>query len=257
MPRLAVLILTRNEEANIEDCIRSAQFADEIVLIDSGSTDSTQAKAEAMGARFISHPMTEEGFAGQRNFALTQTAADWVFYLDADERIKGEAAGKITAIVQENQPAAYRVERCNIVFGHPVRYGGHRPDYPARLFPRDAVQWHGKVHEGIETHLPVQKLRNVLDHYTYITWHQYFAKFNQYTTFAAESMQERGKRVSRGGALAHAVFTFFRDYFLRFGFLDGFYGLVMSIMGSVYTLVKYLKLINLYQRAEKGKAERG
>ena len=250
MPRLAVLILTRNEETNIEDCIRSASFADEIVVIDSGSIDATQAKAEALGARFVVHPMDDGGFAGQRNFALAQTEAEWVFFLDADERIKADAARKIRQIVDRDEPAAYRVERHNVVFGQRMRYGGHRPDCVARLYPRTAVRWHGRVHEGIETSLPQKVLSACLDHYTYTTWKQYFTKFNQYTTLAAESLYDRDKQVTKWAALGHAFFTFIRDFFLKKGFLDGFYGMVMSIMAAVYTLVKYLKLINLRQRED-------
>ena len=135
MSRLAILILTRNEEVHIEACMESASFADEIVVVDSGSTDRTQAIAESMGARFVTHPMGDDGFAGQRNFALTQTTADWVFYLDADERIEAAAAEEIRRIVSEDLPAAYRVERKNIVFGQLMRHGGHRPDFVYRLRP--------------------------------------------------------------------------------------------------------------------------
>ncbi len=252
MLRLAVLILTRNEEAHIEACIKSASFADEIVVIDSGSIDKTQAIAESMGAKFITHPMGEDGFAGQRNFALTQTTADWVFYLDADERIQEEAAREIRRIVSDDNPAVYQVERKNIVFGKMMHHGGHRPDFVYRLYPRTAIHWQGKVHEGIETDLPRKTLHNVLLHYTYTTWKQYFAKFNQYTSLAAQSMFERNKRVGKAGALGHAVFTFIRDYLLRGGFLDGFMGLTMSVMASVYTFVKYLKLINLYRLQDGG-----
>nr|WP_304149965.1 glycosyltransferase family 2 protein [Mitsuokella multacida] len=252
MLRLAVLILTRNEEAHIEACIKSASFADEIVVIDSGSIDKTQAIAESMGAKFITHPMGEDGFAGQRNFALTQTTADWVFYLDADERIQEEAAREIRRIVSDDNPAVYQVERKNIVFGKMMHHGGHRPNFVYRLYPRTAIHWQGKVHEGIETDLPRKTLHNVLLHYTYTTWKQYFAKFNQYTSLAAQSMFERNKRVGKAGALGHAVFTFIRDYLLRGGFLDGFMGLTMSVMASVYTFVKYLKLINLYRLQDGG-----
>ena len=244
MVRLAVIILTKNEENNIEECIQSASFADEIVVIDSGSTDATQAKAEALGARFVVHPMDEDGFAGQRNFALTQTEAEWVFFLDADERIRVDAVAKIRQIVEQDEKVAYRVERQNIVFGQRMRYGGHRPDYVARLYPRTAIRWYGKVHEGIETNLPQKELSACLDHYTYITWQQYFAKFNQYTTFAAQALYKKNKKITKFGALGHALFTFIRDFILKKGFLDGFYGLIMSIMASIYTLVKYLKLIN-------------
>lgn len=252
MPELAVLILTKNEEKNIEACIKSASFADEIVVIDSGSTDATQAKAEALGARFVVHPMGETGFAGQRNFALTQTKAEWVLFLDADERIVPSAVETIGRIVSENIPMAYRMQRKNVVMGKMMHYGGHRPDYAARLYPRTGVTWHGRVHEGIETDLPRKTLHNVLLHYTYTTWKQYFTKFNQYTSLAAQSMFERNKRVGKAGALGHAVLTFIRDYLLRGGFLDGFMGLTMSVMASVYTFVKYLKLINLYRLQDGG-----
>ena len=166
MSRLAVLILTRNEEAHIEACMESASFADEVVVVDSGSTDRTQAIAESKGARFVTHPMGDDGFAGQRNFALTQTTADWVFYLDADERIEAAAAQEIRRIVSDDIPAAYRVERKNIVFGQLMRHGGHRPDFVYRLYPRTAIRWQGKVHEGIETDLPRKTLHDVLRHYT-------------------------------------------------------------------------------------------
>lgn len=252
MPRLAVLILTRNEEAHIEACIKSASFADEIVIVDSGSTDRTQAIAESLGAKFVTHPMGDEGFAGQRNFALAQTQADWVFYLDADERIQEEAAEEIRHIVSDGAEAAYRVERKNIVFGKMMYHGGHRPDFVYRLYPRTGIHWQGKVHEGIETDLPRKTLHNVLIHYTYTTWNQYFAKFNHYTSLAAQSMFERNKRVGKLGALGHASFTFIRDYLLRGGCLDGFMGLTMSVMASVYTFVKYLKLINLYRLQDGG-----
>lgn len=252
MHKLAVLILTRNEEAHIEACIKSAFFADEIVVIDSGSTDKTQVIAESMGAKFILHPMGADGFAGQRNFALTQTTADWVFYLDADERIQEEAAREIRRIVSDGNPAAYQVERKNIVFGKMMHHGGHRPDFVYRLYPRTAIHWQGKVHEGIETDLPRKTLHNVLLHYTYTTWKQYFAKFNQYTSLAAQSMFARNKRVGTAGTLGHAGYTFIRDYLLRGGFLDGFMGLTMSVMASVYTFVKYLKLINLYRLQDGG-----
>ena len=172
--------------------------------------------------------------------------------LVGDERIVEVAARDIRRFVSDGNPAAYQVERKNIVFGKMMHHGGHRPDFVYRLYPRTAIHWQGKVHEGIETDLPRKTLHNVLLHYTYTTWKQYFAKFNQYTSLAAQSMFERNKRVGKAGTLGHAVFTFIRDYLLRGGFLDGFMGLTMSVMASVYTFVKYLKLINLYRLQDGG-----
>ncbi len=252
MAKLAVLILTRNEEKNIEQCIKSASFADEIVVIDSGSTDNTQIKAEAMGARFIVNFMGKDGFAGQRNFALTQTSAEWVLFLDADERITEAAKDTIKKIVKRNKSAVYRIERKNIVMGKIMHYGGHRPDYVARLFPRVMVKWYGTVHEGIKTNLPIYELSNCLHHYTYTTWYQYFEKTNQYTSLSAQGMFEQRKKVRNISALGHAFFAFFKSYVMKQGFRDGYLGLVMSVLAANASMTKYLKLQNLY-RLEKEK----
>ncbi|SHK55601.1 Glycosyl transferase family 2 [Selenomonas ruminantium] len=251
MSKLAVIILTRNEEANIGEAMESAAFADEIVLVDSGSTDRTQELAEKQGAKFVSHPMDEEGFAGQRNFALTQTTADWVFYLDADERITPQGREKIRQIVAQNAQKTYKVERKNIVFGQLMNYGVHRPDYVARLFPRTAVKWQGVVHEGVQTDLPQERLTDVLRHYTYTSWQQYFTKFNRYTTLAAEELAQRGKRTSSLGIIGHAGGAFVKAYILKKGFLDGFLGFVMSFMAMAYALTKYLKLQNIYRLRDR------
>lgn len=245
MPRLAVLILTRNEEKNIAACIESAAFADEIVVVDSGSTDGTERIAREMGARFVVHPMDDAGFAGQRNFALTVATAEWVLYLDADERLTAELAAEVRATVEAGEEKIYLIQRENVVFGQLMHYGTHRPDWVPRLYPRTAIHWTGRVHEGIETSLPEARLRAPMRHYTYTTWRQYLEKFNRYTTLAAESVAPTPKKVTRAGALGHAVFAFISDYILHQGFRDGFLGLVMSIMAANYRLMKYLKVINI------------
>ena len=247
MVQLAVIILTKNEERNIEAAIASAAFADEILVVDSGSTDRTQELTEKMGARFVKHSMDGDGFAGQRNFSLTQTEAEWVFFLDADERIVPEAVDRIMESLSIGEPAAYRVERRNIVMGKMMYYGGHRPDYVARFFPRTLVHWQGKVHEGIETDLPIKKLKNCLYHYTYTTWRQYFTKTNYYTSLSAQSMFERQKKASGVSALSHAFVAFVKSYILKQGFRDGYLGLIMSIFAGNASLMKYLKLQNLYR----------
>jgi len=251
MPRLAVIILTKNEEANIEGAMESAAFADEIVIIDSGSTDRTKELAEKHGAKFVSHPMDEEGFAGQRNFALTQTEADWVFYLDADERVIPERIGAIKAIVQGNVKVAYCVERINVVFGQMMSKGGHRPDYVCRLMPRENVRWRGVVHEGVDTELQIKQIKSCLYHYTYTTWEQYFCKFNRYTTLAAQEMAGKGREISSMSVVGHSLGAFIKNFVFKQGFRDGFLGFIMSFMSATYVLVKYLKLKNIYRRAGK------
>ena len=240
--KLAVIVLARNEERNIGDCLRSAAFADELLVIDSGSRDRTREQAEAAGARWLLHPMDETGFAGQRNFALSQTEADWVFYLDADERVDDSAREAILAAVRGGEQAAYAIERQNIVFGQRMGYGDHRPDKVVRLFPRSSVRWEGAVHERPVTELPRHRLAGHLDHYTYTDWERYFDKFNQYTSLMARRMLEEGKGAGFLDILLHPLFAFCRFYFLRLGFLDGKQGFIFAAYHYFYTMAKYVKL---------------
>ena len=217
MKTLAVIVLARNEAENIGPCLDTAAFADEVLVIDSGSTDDTPAIARSRGARVIDHPM-EEGFAAQRNYALSQTAADWILYLDADERLSPGVGPEIRALMKEGGPACYEIKRLNVVFGQCMRFGPHRPDWSLRLFPRTAVQWEGIVHEVARVTLPVRRLKAVMHHYTYIRWSDYVAKFNRYTTLAADELRTQGRTMGGGAILAHSFFAFFRSYILRQGF---------------------------------------
>ncbi len=250
MSKLSVLILTYNEEKNIADCIESALFADEILLIDSGSTDATQVIAEGLGARVVAHPMQTGGFAAQRNFALEQTDADWVFYLDADERLTPQAGEEIRAIVEKGEAAAWEIKRLNIVLGQMMHYGAHRPDWSLRLYPRSAVRWSGAVHEAAEICVPKHRMQQIMHHYTYKDWDSYFQKFNRYTTMAAETLNHNGKKAGMAKVLLHPPFAFIKAYILRQGFRDGFLGFIMSVMAGFAVLVKYLKL-RYWQHNEK------
>lgn len=243
MAKLAVIILTLNEEKNIADCIRSAVFADEVLLVDSGSTDETLAIARALGARVAQHPM--EGFAEQRNFAIEQTEADWIFYLDADERLTPAAGEAIRRLAEGVERAAYEICRHNIVFGKPMHYGAHRPDWSMRLFPRDGVRWEGVVHEQAVVSVPIRRMTGEILHYTYDTWDTYLTKFNRYTTLAAEKLSAEGRRANVATLLLHPPFTFFKMYILKLGFLDGFLGFAMSVMAALSVFMKYLKLAEL------------
>ena len=250
MVRLAVIILTKNEENNIEECIQSASFADEIVIIDSGSTDATQAKAEALGARFVVHPMGDDGFAGQRNFALTQTEAEWVFFLDADERILSETSFEIRNVINEDRNVVYRIKRMNILFGKLMRHGAHAPDWCIRLFPRKEVCWKGKVHEHPEFKLTCLDLKGCMHHYTYKDWGRYFYKLGQYTDMMADKMHQRGKKADLVDLILRPSYAFIRAYFFKLGFLDGELGFIFSVLHGYYTFMKYLKLRYIYSSKE-------
>lgn len=242
--RLAVIILTHNEEHHIEACIRSASFADEILVIDDMSTDRTAELAQSLGARVVTHPLAGD-FAGQRNFALTQTDAVWVLYVDADERVNEGTEAELRRIMAADVRAVYEIKRINVVFGQRMYHGGHRPDYPRRFFPRDAVHWTGLVHERPVSGLPVRRLRTSLLHYTYTDWDRYFQKFNQYTTLMAARQYNDGKRASFLKVLLDPPFAFFRFYILQRGFLDGRLGFILGMFHGFYTMVKYVKLYDL------------
>ena len=239
--KLAVIILTHNEEQHVAACIQSAAFADEILVIDDCSTDRTRALAESAGARVIEHSLNGD-FAAQRNFALAQTDADWVFYVDADERVHEGADEELRRVMAEDARAVYEVRRINVAFGQRMYYGGHRPDYPRRFFPRDAVRWEGLVHERTESALPVRRLKGSLLHYTYTSWDRYLQKFNQYTTLMAERQHAEGKSASFFKILFDPPFAFFRFYILQRGFLDGQLGFILAMFHGFYTMVKYVKL---------------
>lgn len=241
MPKLCVLILTMNEENHIAECIASAKFSDEIVVVDSGSTDKTAKIARKLGAKVVYRAMPD-GFAAQRNFALTQTAAGWVMYLDADERVTPELAGEIKKIVGNNEPCACEILRVNHVLGQQMRYGVCRPDWSLRLYPRTAVNWSGIIHESAYVTCPKRKIEGKLLHYPYDTLEQYFRKFNSYTEMMAQKMQEEGKQISFAAILFRPFWAFIRVYFLQSGWRDGKLGFVLSVLHAFYTYVKYVRL---------------
>ena len=251
--KLAVIILTHNEESHIEACIRSAAFADDILVIDDMSTDRTAELARGAGARVISHPLAGD-FAGQRNFALTQTDADWLLYVDADERVNADVEQELRRVMAEDARAVYEVRRIKVAFGQRIYYGGHRPDHVRRFFPRDAVRWEGLVHERTVSDLPVRRLRASLLHYTYTGWDRYFQKFNQYTTLMAERQHAEGKGASFLKILLDPPFAFFRFYILQRGFLDGRLGFILAMFHGFYTMVKYVKLHHLGSAAGKDRS---
>lgn len=248
MNKLTVIILTYNEQRHIKECIESASLADEIIIIDSGSTDNTLNIAQDAGAKVVIHPMTE-GFAAQRNFALEQATTEWVMFLDADERITTELAAEIKNAIN-NDAAAYEIPRRNIAFGHWLKYGGWYPDYCLRLYPRTSVSYTGIVHERAIVDVPKRKIKDPFIHYTYDDWDRYFVKFNSYTTLMATQLYEKGKKANLFSIIFRPFWAFFRTYIMKLGFLDGKMGFIMAAFHCFYTMSKYVKLYYM-QRSEK------
>lgn len=252
MKTLAVVILTKNEAENIAAVIENAKACTgEILVIDSGSTDETVELAEKFGAK-VFYRAWDGDFAAQRNFALDKTAADFVLYLDADERLTAETAADIKNILaKDNLDVQYRLKRKAISFGVTFNHGVLQPDYVLRMFPRNQVQWRGKVHEHPECSCKVERLRGYIEHYTYKSWEAWERKFQLYTSIWAKDAYQSGRRTSKISAFLHACFGFYRMFFLRLGFLDGWYGVCLCLNHFFYTLMKYLKLLELQENEKR------
>lgn len=253
MSSLAILILTKNEEENIVDVVRNAkQCTDEVIIVDSGSTDKTVELAKKEGAT-VCFRAWDDDFSAQRNFALEQTTADWVLYLDADERLNEELQRAVCQIVKNGVlDMQYALTRKSVAFGVTFSYGVLYPDHVLRMFPRTKVTWVNKVHEHPECNLPTKNLPGHVEHHTYADWHEWEEKLCLYTTIWAEDAYKRGKRTSMPGILLHSIGGFFKMFVLRKGFLDGGIGSYLCCTHFFYTMLKYLKLHEL-QRKNGGK----
>lgn len=249
MAKLAIVVLTKNEEKNIKAVIANAmQCTAEVIVLDSGSTDKTLEIAAQEGAKILFRAWTND-FAAQRNFVLDKTEADWLLYLDADERLNDELINAIKSVTTSTNIDKQYIIKCRShAFGQKFQHGVLRPDCVARLFPRDKVFWDSKVHEKAICSLKAEALPGYIEHYTYESWQQYFGKFNQYTSLWAEEAHKKGKRTTLSGAFAHAAYAFIQMTFLKLGILDGWLGLALCCNHFSYTLTKYLKLREIQEK---------
>ncbi len=244
--RLSVIIIALNQEANLGDCLASVRFADEIVVVDTGSTDRTVELARTGGARVV--VTAWQGFAGTKNFALDRARGDWVFSLDTDERVSDALKAEILAVVQADGPLnGYRVPRKNYFGGRWIRHLGWYPDYTLRLWRRSRGRFRDReVHEEVEVAGPVGTLQTPLDHYSYQNLEEYAARQDRYARLAAREMFKQGRRPRPGETWWRPCFTFLKLYLLKRGFLEGALGLALAKAGSRYNFLKYhyLKELN-------------
>ena len=240
---LSVILITRNEEANIAECLASVGFADELVVVDSGSSDATVERARAAGARVL-QTTDWPGFGPQKNRALDLASQPWVLSLDADERVTPELREELLALLRQGQPAGevWSVPRLSSYCGQFMRHGGWYPDRVVRLFRRGAARFSDDlVHERLVTTQPVRPLRHHLLHYTYRDLEAMLHKMNSYSTAGAQMMRTAGRRGSLGQAVGRGLWAFVRSYVLRLGFLDGRMGFVLAFSAAENTYYKYLK----------------
>jgi FkbM family methyltransferase len=242
MAKLSVILITRNESAQIVDCLESVWFADEWIVVDCGSSDDTVELARNWGAKVYVHS-DWKGFGKQKNRALDYATGDWVLSIDADERVTPELAGQIQKVIEDAAPAdGYTMPRLSLYCGKFLRHGGWWPDRVLRLFRRGRGRFSDRlVHECVELHGNVQKLEGHLVHYTYPTSESVIEKMNSYSSAGAESMRERGRRGGVVKAVMHGVWAFVRGYIFRAGFLDGRWGFLAAVSNAENAYYRYVK----------------
>lgn len=243
MSNLTVVILTKNEEYNIADAVKSAfKVANKVVVVDSGSTDKTVELAKSNGAYVIYHDLNND-FAAQRNFADKCVDTEWVLHLDADERIEEELVASIKTVLAENKSVMCELIRRNHAFGKIFKYGVLAPSDAYRMYPVGKACWQDMVHEWAVSDLPIITLKGYLTHFVYVDFAQYLNKMNMYSSISAMNNKAKGKKVSVVRDIVfRPIFAFFKMYILKGGFLDGWLGFVLSLNHANYTLNKYVKL---------------
>ena len=236
------MVITKNEAHNIEACLQSVQFADQLLVLDSGSTDGTVERAKKIGAEVIQSP-DWPGFGAQKNRALALVRCAWVLSVDADERLSPELQAEIQSVLANPQFDGYSFPRLSSYCGQNMRHSGWYPDRVTRLFKRGTARFSDDlVHEKIIASCAIGQLNAHLLHESFTTFEAVLDKANRYSTAGAQILFNRGKKASLGKALGHGLWAFFRTYVLHFGFLDGRMGLVLAISNAEGTYYRYLKL---------------
>ena len=256
MPKLSAVIITLNEERNIGRCIDSLSgVADDIVVVDSGSADRTEAICREKGARFHYHAW--EGYLEQKNHANSLAEHPHILSIDADEALSEPLRASILAVKDNMQADAYSMNRLTNYCGRWIRHGGWYPDTKIRIFHRDKFAWGGeRIHEVLEQKDPsgvVEHLSGDLLHYSYYSIAQHIAQANHFTDLTALTAVEKGKKAGLAKILISPAVKFFRDYVVKLGFLDGYYGYVVCRISAQATFLKYAKIRQI-RRENKNQA---
>jgi glycosyltransferase involved in cell wall biosynthesis len=244
---LSACIITYNEADRIEACLRSVAFCDELIVVDSHSTDDTRARAAALGARVIERDWP--GYRSQKQFAVDAAAHDWVLCLDADERVTQALRTQIEALRSGGfaGAAGWSVPRITDYFGRFLRHGNAYPDRLVRLFDRRRGGWTGyEIHENTKIEGPVRRLQGHLEHFSYRSLSDHLNRMQRYADLMAQALYARGRRCGLTPVLLNPQWRFIRGYLLRLGFLDGWRGLVFALIEANYVRRKYL---GLYMRS--------
>ena len=248
---ISIVLIARNEEHNLKDCLESCAFAEEIIVVDDNSEDKTVEIAKSFGAKVYTRSLAGD-WGAQQTFAISKATQKWIFLIDADERCSEDLCREIIETVERGEKYAYFVHRENRFHYHHATHGVLRPDEVARLFPNEGVTVEGYVHPQIKYSFKKKLLKSPLYHYTYTSWDQYYRKLNQYAALAAQKQFDKGRKANFCfDVLLKPVWAFIKVYFLNLGFLDGRMGLMLSLNHYSYTLQKYIRLYTLNKTAGK------
>lgn len=245
--KISAVIITYNEEKNIERCLRSVEgIADEIVVVDSFSDDGTRALCSQFGAIFITHKF--EGYGDQKKWAVLQARHDYILSLDADEALSEKLRNSISSVKNNWDSDGYTFNRLTNYIGKWIRHCGWYPDCKLRLFDRKKGDWTGyNLHEKVMM-VPGAKIAHLkgdLLHYSYYSIQQHVAQINRFTDFSSLEAFEKGQRATLPEAIVKSCWKFVRDYIFKLGFLDGYYGYVICRLSAIATFVKYIKIKHL------------
>ena len=247
---ISVTIITKNEERNIDRCLSSLSWANEIVIVDSGSNDDTLKICKKYKCRIIRSPWM--GFGKTKQLAVENTTYDWILSIDADEEVSSQLALYIQDAIHSNSAQAYRIKRNSFYLNKEIKFSGWQKDYPLRLFNKNFGNFNDlAVHESVvmnETSLVVRKIKFPIYHYPYPDLKTHIRKINDYTSIAAEEMFEMGKNTNFIRPFLSGLIKFIKIYLIKFGFLDGRHGLILSIISSFYVFLKYAKLWSLKRK---------
>jgi glycosyltransferase involved in cell wall biosynthesis len=245
---LSAVIITKNAASQLGECLKSVAFADEILVVDSGSSDGTRELARAHGARVVEHAWL--GFGPQKQLAVDTAAHDWVLCIDADERVSAALRDAIARELAAPRARVYALARCNRFLGRWLRHGEGYPDWSVRVFHREHARWSDDaVHEKVLSGAAPAKLSGDLLHDSAETLEGYLDKQNRYTTLQAQSLRSAGRRATVLHLALAPAFRFLKFYVLRLGFLDGAPGLVHIAIGCMNSFNKYAKLMALERAA--------
>ncbi len=241
--KISVCVISFNEERNIEQCLKSVEWADEIIIVDSFSTDKTIEIAKLYTSKIFIQEW--KGYSEAKNYAIQNASYDWILSIDADERVTQELKSEIIAVINDRNKgySGYKVARRAYFLGKWIKHCGWYPAYVVRLFRKDSGTFsNSRVHERFELVGEIGTLKNDMLHFTDDNLLHYFNKFNKYTSLAADDLDEKRIPFRVWHLLIKPIYTFFKMFVLKRGFLDGLHGLVLSVLSSAYVFTKYAKL---------------